>query len=83
MVDGCQSKQVNVVSGVPQGRVLGQLLFLLFTLELSSKVENLLSVNYAGEYTFIAVAASLGVKVAPETSAIYLCKSLTLTSAIN
>ena len=28
MVDGCRSKQVNVVSGVLQGSVLGPLLFL-------------------------------------------------------
>ena len=34
MVDCCRSELVNVVLGVPQGRVLGQLLFLQYTLEL-------------------------------------------------
>ena len=33
VVDGCRSKLVNVVSGVPQGSVLGLLLFLLYTSE--------------------------------------------------
>ena len=31
MVDGCRSKLVNVVSGMPQVSVLGPLLFLLLT----------------------------------------------------
>ena len=40
MVDGCRSKLVNVVSGMPQGSVLGQLLFLLYTSELFSILGN-------------------------------------------
>ena len=39
MVDGCRSKLVDL-SGVPQGILLGTLLFLLYTLELFSVLEN-------------------------------------------
>ena len=39
VVEGCRSKLVDVVSGVPQGSVLG-LQFLLYTAELFSIVEN-------------------------------------------
>ena len=50
MVDGCRSKLVNVVSRVPQGSVLGPLLFLLYTSELFSVLENKL-ISYADDST--------------------------------
>ena len=40
VVDGCRSKLVNMVSGVPQGSVLYPKLFLLYTAELLSIVLN-------------------------------------------
>ena len=63
IVHGCRSKLVNIVSGVPQGSVLGQLLFLLFTSEFFSILENKL-IGYADDSTFMAVVPSPGVRVA-------------------
>ena len=40
LIDGCRSKLVNVVSGLPQSSVLGPFLFLLYTSELFSILEN-------------------------------------------
>ena len=50
MVDGCRGKLVNVVSGVPQGSVLGPLLFLIYTSELFSIFENKL-IGYTDDST--------------------------------
>ena len=62
MVDGCRSKLVDVVSGVPQGSVLGPLLFFLCTSELFSILENKL-ISYVDDSTVIAVVPSPGVRV--------------------
>ena len=69
MVDGCRSKLVNVVSGVPQSSVLGPLLFLLCTLELFSILENKL-IGYADDSTLIDIVPSPGVRVAVAESLI-------------
>ena len=61
MVNGCRSKLVNV-SGVSQGSVLGSLLFLLYTSELFSILENKL-IGYADESTLMAVVPSPGIRV--------------------
>ena len=63
MVDGCHSKLVNVVSGVPQGSVLGPLLFLLYSSELLSILENKL-IGYAEDSTLMDFVPSPGVRVA-------------------
>ena len=63
VVDGCRSKLVNVVSGVPQGSVFGPQLFLLYTAELFSIVEIKLY-GYADDSTLVAVVPSPGERVA-------------------
>ena len=63
VMDGCRSKLVNVVSGVPQGSVWGQLLFLLYTSELFSILENKL-IGYADDSTSMAILPSPGGRVA-------------------
>ena len=57
MVHGCRSKLVNVVSEVPQDSVLGPLLFLLYTWELFSILENEL-IGYADDSTLMAAVPS-------------------------
>ena len=67
VVDGCYSKLVNVVSGVAQGSVFGPQLFLLYTAELFSVVENRLY-GYADDSTLVALLPSPGEKVAVSDS---------------
>ena len=62
MVDGCWSKLVDVVSRVPQGSVLGQLLSLLCTSKLFSILENKL-IGYADDSILMAVVPSPRVRV--------------------
>ena len=69
MVDGCRSKLVNVVSGVPQGSVLGSLLFLLYTLELFSILEYKL-IGYTDDASLMAVVTSSVVRVTEAESLI-------------
>ena len=57
IVDGCSSKLVNVMSGMQHCSVLGPLLFLLYTSELFSILENKL-ISYANDSTLIAFVSS-------------------------
>ena len=77
LVDGCRSKLVNVVLGVPQRSVLGPLLFLLYTLELFSILENKL-IGDADASTLMAVVPSPGARV---TVAVSLNRDLVRVNA--
>ena len=72
MVDGCRSKLVNVVSGVPQGSTLSPLLFLLYISELFFILENKL-IGYANHTTLMAIMPSPGIRV---TAAEYFIRDL-------
>ena len=65
MVDRCRSKLVNDVSGVSQESVLGPLLFLQYTTELFSILENKLIgyTTYAKDPTLMAAVPSPSVRV--------------------
>ena len=67
MVDGCHIELVNMVSGVPQGSVLGLQLFLLYTAELFSIVKNKLY-GYVCDSTLVAVVKSPSERVAASES---------------
>ena len=62
MVDGCWNKHVDVVSGVPQGSVLGPLLFLLYTSEPFFILENKL-IGIADDSSLMAVVPSPVIRV--------------------
>ena len=66
-MDGCHSKLVHMVSGVPQGSVLGPQLFLLYTADLFSIVENKLY-GYADDSILVDVVASPGERLAVSES---------------
>ena len=52
VVDGSRSKLVNVLLGVPQGSVSDPQLFLLYTVELSSMLDNKLY-GYVDDFTLV------------------------------
>ena len=66
IVESCLSKLVNIMSGVQQGSVLGQLLLLLYT-EHFSILENML-IGYAEDSTLIAVVPIPGIIVTESLS---------------
>ena len=67
IVDGVCSGIVDVVSGVPQGSVLGPLLFLLYTSELSEIVDNNF-IAYADDSTLVDVVPSPADRVSVSAS---------------
>ena len=62
VVDGCRSKLINMLSGMPQGSVLGLQLYLMYTTELFSTVENK-RYGYADDSTLVAVVVVVSPKL--------------------
>ena len=54
VVDGAASEWIQIISGVPQGSVLGPLLFIIYTSEMFELVKNRLFA-YADDSTLLAV----------------------------
>ena len=54
VVDGAASEWIPIISGMPQGSVLGPLLFILYTSEMFELVENRLFA-YADDSTLLSV----------------------------
>ena len=63
MVDGERSEDVSVVSCVPQGSLLGPLLFSLYTCDLLMIQQNAL-VDYADDSTLLTEVSKSGSRVA-------------------
>ena len=82
LVDGCRSKLVNVVSGVPLGSAFGPLLFLLYTSELFSILEDKL-IGCADDSTLMAVVPSPGARVTEPYGGIHVAESETIENEFN
>ena len=54
LVDGAASEWILIISGMPQGSVLGPLLFILYASKMFQQVENRLFA-YAGDSTLLEV----------------------------
>jgi hypothetical protein len=66
-IDGKISRPVNVVSDVPQGSVLGPLLFILYTSDKFDALENTLF-NYADDSTLVALIRQPGLRTSVRDS---------------
>ena len=71
-VDGCFSEFSPVLSGVPQGSVLGPLLFIIFTADMWSDIESII-VSYADDTTLYVVIDSADDRI---LKASMLCRDL-------